>query len=434
MKVSPARTSAFDVLLKIETEKSFSSILLPQYESQLSDVNRTLCHELTLGVLRRQIYLDRVIGKFAGAKKLDEAVRIALRLGLYQLLFLDRVPAYSAINESVELVGRARKKSAKGFVNAILRQASRSTLGLHFSEDIDRISVETSHPRWLIERWADEFGQTDAVSIAEANNRPAELAFRFTGKGISAGIQPGKNWSTSPVVNGCYTSRRATAELLALADSGKVYFQDKASQLVASAIKLSESDRFLDVCAAPGSKTTAVVARLATGSATVIAGDLHWSRVYNLNENARRQGIDWINIVQYDAENALPFAEAAFDWVLVDAPCSGTGTIRHNPELRYFLTPDVFPEFNSKQLAILKAASKMVKPGGRLVYSTCSLERQENEAVCNSFRESVRGFEKAAPNVPSKFLTEDGFARTLPHRDDMDGFFIAQFTRNAAGE
>jgi len=304
---------------------------------------------------------------------------------------------------------------------------------LDFSNEIDRISVETSHPSWLVERWADEFGQSDALLIAEANNRPADLAFRYTAKGISAGLQPREGWSASPVKNGCFTTGRATPELLTLADSGYVYFQDEASQLVASVIQLKEGDRFLDVCAAPGSKTTAVAAPLAIGQATVVAGDLRWSRVKNLRENARRQGIEWINIVQYNAVEQLPFAEEMFDWVLVDAPCSGTGTIRHNPELRYFLCPNDFREFNSKQLAILKTASKMVKPGGRLVYSTCSLETEENEAVCKSFGEAVHGFEQVAPNVPGGFLTVDGFARTLPHRDGMDGFFIAQFVRKVGG-
>lgn len=431
MKISPARTSSFDILFRIEVEKAFSSILLPQYESNLNDLDRTLCHELTLGALRRQIYLDRVIEKLAGAKRLDAEVRIALRLGIYQLLFLDRVPAYSAINESVELVGRARKTSAKGLVNAILRKISRGPVKLDYSDETDRISVETSHPRWLIERWADEFGQAGAISIANANNLPSDLAFRFTAKGFSARPQPKADWSESQLVNGCFITSRATPELSALVDSGMVYFQDEASQLVASAVRLNNKDLFLDVCAAPGSKTTGIAAKPAAASAITIAGDVHWKRVDVLRDNCRRQGIDWINIVQYNAENGLPFAEEMFDWVLVDAPCSGTGTIRHNPELRYFVSPTDFSQFNSKQLAILKNASKMVKPGGQLVYSTCSLEREENEFVCKQFGTEVEEFELVAPHVPARFRTAEQFARTLPHRDRLDGFFIAQFARTS---
>jgi len=136
-----------------------------------------------------------------------------------------------------------------------------------------------------------------------------------------------------------------------------------------------------------------------------------------------------VNIVQYDAERSLPFADEAFDSVLVDAPCSGTGTIRHNPEIRYFLKPDDFAELQDKQLRILKNASKLVTSGGTLVYSTCSLEREENEAVCEAFLRDNADFRLVKPNVPERFLTELGFARTFPQRDDMDGFFVAKFTR-----
>jgi 16S rRNA (cytosine967-C5)-methyltransferase len=429
MKISPARTAAFDILLKIEIEKAFSSILLPSYESKLDDLNRALCHELTLGVIRRQLYLDRVIEKLAGGKKLDAAVRIALRLGIYQMLFLDRVPIYSAVNESVELVGRARKTSAKGFANAILRKAARGQIHLDFTDEQEKISIETSHPRWLIERWVDEFGKAEALLLAEANNRPPNLAFRLTAAGISAKIQPDPNWSASQVVAGCFTTTRATPELLALAEAGQIYFQDEASQVVASAIRLGVGDRFLDVCAAPGSKTTAVATDLAASSATIIAGDLHWKRVENLRSNSRSQGVDHVNIVQYDAADSLPFANDTFDWVLVDAPCSGTGTLRHNPEIRYFLSASDLSEFNSKQLRILKKASNVVKPGGRLVYSTCSLEKEENELVALRFAEETADFKQVTPSVPEMFVTTSGFARTLPHRDFMDGFFIAEFVR-----
>lgn len=432
MKISPARTAAFDILLKIELERAFSSILLPAYEAKLDNLNRALCHELTLGVIRRQIYLDRIIEKFAGPKKLDVEVRIALRLGIYQMLFLDRVPNYSAVNESVELIGRARKISAKGFVNAILRKVQRGPLQLEFSDELERVAVETSHPRWLIDRWKDEFGVDETLQIATANNGPADLTFRLTKRGISQELRPHPSWVKSSYVEGCFTVSGVTPELLELAENGQIYFQDEASQLVASAVAIRGGERFLDVCAAPGSKTTAVSSGLSAISATIIAGDLHWKRLENLRDNARRQGGDKINVVQYDAEKSVPFADEIFDWVLVDAPCSGTGTLRHNPEIRYFLSPGDFVEFNYKQLTILKHASKVVKPGGRLIYSTCSLETEENERVCMQFADDTPDFKQIIPEVHGRFVTPDGFARTLPHRDRMDGFFIAQFTRKSS--
>ena len=243
MNISPARTAAFDILLKIEQEKAYSSVLLPVYEEKLAAKDRALCHEITLGVLRRKLYLDRLIREFVD-KKLDLPVRIALYIGLYQLLFLDRIPGYSAINESVNLVQRAKKTSAKGLVNAVLRKVSRDVPALEFTDEIERISVETSHPRWLIEKWINDLGPEDAERLAAANNDAGKLEFRTTSK-LDAGL----------------TGHEDLETLNRLAGEGKIYFQDEGSQLVASVIELAKGQRFLDVCAAPGSKTTYIADR-----------------------------------------------------------------------------------------------------------------------------------------------------------------------------
>ena len=421
MKISPARLAAFDVLLRIERDRAFSSVLLPAVEERLSSADRGLCHELVLGVLRRQMYLDKVIEVFAGAKKLDTAVRIALRLGAYQLLFLDKVPAYSAINESVGLVQKAKKTSAKGFVNAILRRISEKTPVLSFADEIERISIETSHPRWLIEKWSDEFGRADAEAIAVANNVIPKTAFRVLSDDNVEGLEK------SEFVDGCYIAASLDKELRERADRGEIYFQDEASQIVAQMVGRELGSTFLDVCAAPGGKTTQIARE--NRRAMIVAGDLHAARVEHLRETCHRQGVDFVTVVQYDAEVALPFADNSFDTVFVDAPCTGTGTIRRNPEIRYSLVPDDLGELPRKQLAILKNASKVVTPGGRLVYSTCSFEREENEQVIKEFESENVGFAKAVPAVPERFITADGFGRTFPHRDSMDGFFIAELRR-----
>lgn len=421
MKISPARLAAFDVLLRIERDRAFSSVLLPAVEERLSSADRGLCHELVLGVLRRQIYLDKIIESFSGSKKLDAAVRIALRLGAYQLLFLDKIPAYSAINESVVLVQNAKKTSAKGFVNAILRRLSEKTPTLSFDDDLECVSVEASHPRWLVEKWSDEFGETEATAIASANNVIARSAFRVIGGEGVDGVE------MSEFVDECYLTESITKELRDLADRDEIYFQDEGSQLVGQVVGTDLGLTFLDVCAAPGGKTTQI-ARM-NRTAMIVAGDLHTARVEHLRETCRRQGVEFVNVVQYDAEYGLPFADGAFDTVFVDAPCTGTGTIRRNPEIRYFLAPDDFHSLPRKQLAILKNASKVVTPGGRLVYSTCSLETEENEQVVEKFELGNPDFVKAVPAVPERFITAAGFARTFPHRDSMDGFFIAEFRR-----
>lgn len=419
MKISPARAAAFQILSKIETEKAFSSVLLPLYEEKLEAKDRALCHELTLGALRKQLYLDAVIARLTNGKKLDAAVKIILRIALYQLIFLDKIPAHAAINDAVNLTQKAKKTSAKGFVNAVLRRFTRENVELAFENEIERISVETSHPRWLIEKWIAEFGAEETANLAAANNETPEMSFRYTAK------------TTDAVKKSLESGEIDKKYLFELAENGKIYFQDKGSQIVAEAVDLEENESFLDVCAAPGSKTTFVARKKEKGKNKnlIVAGDLYKQRAEVLRENCQRQGVDFVEIVQYDAENALPFADASFDVVLLDAPCSGTGTIRHNPEIRYFLTEKDFAVLQAKQLAILKNASKTVKSGGRLIYSTCSLEREENEAVCRAFLAENDAFFQIEVKVADEFKTAENYARTFPQRDGMDGFFIAAFAK-----
>lgn len=425
MKISPARIAAFDALFAIETEHVFTSDALPKNEYGLSVVDSALCHEIVLGVLRRQIYLDRLIDIFAKGKSLDAAVRISIRLGVYQILFLDKVPDHAAINESVMLVQRAKKTSAKGFVNAILRRSTRESVEIKFEDELDRVSVETSHPRWLIERWIAEFGAAKAESVAKAHNGVPASGFRLLKDRETA------NWNRSEHVEGAYLTDRITPDLRELEAAGEIYFQDYASQMVARAVNVPTGGMFLDVCASPGGKTGLVAARYPNELKLIVAGDISTRRVEFLRENCIRQGVRQVSVVQYDAEVAMPFVDATFDTVFVDAPCSGTGTIRHNPEIRYFLERDDFARFAEKQLRILIQASKMVKQGGALIYSTCSLERGENESVIESFLADNVSFTIVRPEVADRFVTGDGFARTWPDLDQMDGFFIASMRRNS---
>lgn len=437
--VSPARFAAFEILTKIEREKAFSSAILPVYEENLSIKDRALCHELTLGILRRQIYLDRIIEKLANKKieKFDLAVVLALRIGLYQLLFLDKIPDYSAINESVNLVQLAKKTSAKGLVNAVLRRVLREKVELDFTDEVERIAVKTSHPRWLVEKWIKQFGFEETEKLALANNETPKSAFRFTRKSSREGAKAQSealeklnvDFVESKFVEDCFIAEKIDSNLLELAGKGEIYFQDEASQMVAGIVKPEENQKFLDVCASPGSKTTQIANRKSQIGNLIAAGDLHFQRVKFLRENCRKQDVDFVQIVQYDAEKSLPFVENAFEWVLVDAPCTGTGTIRHNPEIRYFLSEKDFAELSGKQLEILKNASKLVKSGGKLIYSTCSLEREENEMVVGKFLEANAEFGKIVPELAERFLTVDNFARTFPQRDEMDGFFIAAFEK-----
>ncbi|MEP6944453.1 MAG: 16S rRNA (cytosine(967)-C(5))-methyltransferase RsmB [Acidobacteriota bacterium] len=437
MAISPARISAYEILMQIETGRGFSSELLSENAERLEERDRSLCHELTLGVLRRQIYLDRIVAAFSGDKKADPEITIALRMGLYQLIYLDRVPAYSAIDDCVELVKRAKKKSASGFVNAILRRATREKAKIVFADDIDRISVETSHPRWLIEKWARDFGSEFAGYVAAANNDQPRTAFRLTAR---SQMSPSEALSEcirqeselSDVAVGCYLAERFSPRLKEFADHGMIYFQDEASQLVAGLVDIKGDGSFLDVCASPGGKTTQIAAGM-SGRGMIAAGDLSEKRVEFLRTNCIAQGASNVEIVRYDAETDLPFARSAFDQVLVDAPCSGTGTIRHNPEIRYRLAQNDFPGLSARQVSILGTASNVVAPGGKLLYSTCSLEIEENETVVETFLAANSDFHLERPNVPDEFITADGFARTYPPRDNMDGFFVAVLRKAITG-
>ncbi|MFT3745485.1 MAG: 16S rRNA (cytosine(967)-C(5))-methyltransferase RsmB [Pyrinomonadaceae bacterium] len=430
MKISPARTAAFDILFRIETERAYSSILLPLYEGELSLADRGLCHETVLGTLRKQLFLDRSIDQLTAGKKIDPQIRIALRIGIYQLKYLDRVPDHAAINESVNLVHRAKKTSAKGFVNAVLRRSLRDSIAFAYQDDVERLSIETSHPRWLIDKWVCEFGLEQTAEFARSNNETPSVAFRLIAESTDSVAELLETARPSAFVPGCYITDRYSSDLLDLAEKGSIYLQDEASQMAALSVPVPKNGRFLDVCASPGGKVT-LITNDNGGMSLPVAGDLHRGRVQYLRDNCQRLMGDKVSILQYDAEKGLPFLEKSFDSVLVDAPCSGTGTIRHNPELRYRLDPRDFTTLPLKQLSILKNASKMVSPGGSLIYSTCSVEIEENEGVCERFLESSPEFDKDEPGVDERFLTEKGYARTWPHRDETDGFFIAAFRRRS---
>ncbi len=456
-RVSPARLSAFDMLRRVETESAFAAPLLAAIDERLSTADRALVYELVLGVLRNQLWLDRVIEFFAGraAEKLDAAVRVSLRLGVYQLRFLTRIPASAAVNESVALVRRGRLRSAAPFVNAVLRRATREidfNPAANVEDEVERLAVETSHPVWMLERWRDAFGYDETAKLAHANNRTPPVAFRINLEDESEAIlnrlsETGADVEQSKVAPQAWRVKGAGRLLRELAACGKIYLQDEASQLVAHVVAPRAGERILDVCAAPGSKTTHLRV-VGDDVKFIVAGDLHVHRLQTLRSLAERQNLNRIWAIAYNAEaefvndengtgensaaslrSQLPFHAESFDCALVDAPCTGTGTLRHNPEIRWRITPSDVQELARKQQKILRNAASCVRGGGRLIYSTCSLEREENEAVVKEFLRTHADWKLAPIDAFSPLQNGEGMLRTFPHRDDADGFFIAALAR-----
>ena len=437
--VSPARLAAFEILRRVEHSGAFASVLLSARAEALQPSDRSLCHELVMGVLRRQLWLDRLIAHYADRdpQRLDLAVRLALRLGLYQLRFLSRVPASAAVNDAVNLVRLARLRSAEPFVNAVLRHSIREpeyNPVAELSDPLDRLAFETSHPQWLIRRWADSWGFDETASFARANNEMAPVAFRIVNETanqaeVLEAFQFVKvELLPSVIAPGAWRVKGATSLLQDLARKGRIYIQDEASQLVSQAVDARSGDHVLDVCAAPGSKTTHI-ADLTREKSVVIAADRHDHRLRTVVAAAGAQSLSNIHCVVLDALKALPFPAARFDRVLVDAPCTGTGTLRRNPEIRWRISPADIDDLADRQIRILLNAARMVKPCGRLVYSTCSVEPEENEQVINKFIEQTTGFERLVLPVNPSLITSSGAARVWPHKGGADGFFIAGFER-----
>jgi 16S rRNA (cytosine967-C5)-methyltransferase len=440
--VSPARLAAFEILLRV-TDGSYASVLLASRAEELKTQDRALCHELVMGVLRRQLWLDRLAEVYSNRKvaDLDPAVRIVLRLGLYQLRFLSRVPASAAVNESVNLVHFARLRSAGSFVNAVLRRATREPhvdpTG-NIDDPLECMSVITSHPAWLLERWIKAFGTAETEALAFANNLAAPVAFREVNtparvRDVCASLRlDGAEVVPSEVATEAWRVTRGAGLLTKYAEMGQIYLQDEASQLVAEALDAKAGERVLDLCAAPGSKTTHIAGRSLNADglgAIVIASDVHEHRLRTLVSAAKLQGLDNIHALALDGLQPLPLREGSFDRVLVDAPCSGTGTLRRNPEIRWRISPADIEDMRARQTRLLENAARAVKPGGRLIYSTCSVEPDENEEVVRTFLENHETFGPARLAVRQTLKTHPGMARTWPHRQGTDGFFICALER-----
>jgi len=447
-KVTEARRAAFDTLRRVEMEEAYAgNLLASERYDDLSREDHALLQELVLGVLRWRGQLDFLIEHYTHRRldKLDPEVVIALRLGLYQLRFLSRIPPHAAINEAVKLVKELRKQSAAPLVNAVLRAAQRDAdidLTRSIEGPIEQLSIESSHPAWLIERWIERFGEEETRALALANNTAPRQAFRFNTKRVSE--TDIRAWFESQgliIRESSLTPGAAFVEKGGLTINseavrkGWISFQDEASQLVAhlTAFQPSEIEplKFLDLCAAPGNKTMLISSMLPENS-LVVAGDLHFHRLRAMRELSAHQGYERVNLIQLDASYDLPFAQPGdFDLVLLDAPCSGLGTLARHPEIKWRIKHAKVLELSELQNRLLEHASGQVRAGGLLIYVVCSTELEEGEEVITHFRQIHSEYrditrEKLIESGidPSPLLTSTFGERTFSHRQGTEGFFI----------
>jgi 16S rRNA (cytosine967-C5)-methyltransferase len=442
MPVSPARAATFDILLRVEQQDAYASELLHSDRlDELSPADRGLTTEIVMGVLRWRSRLDSALAEQSSRtlEKLDAQVLTALRIAAYQLLYLNRIPARAAINESVELVKRARKASAAPFANAVLRKLAdvapeTSSTGTSATTST-QLAAEFAHPNWLVERWVEHLGIENAEAICLHDQRIPTTSIRMDSaevhaEVVTAGVElaPGALLTSARIVtSGEVTQTNPYRE-------GRVFIQDEASQLVAALV--GKGARLLDCCAAPGSKTAAIASR--NPHAEIVAVELHPHRAELLK---RRVGAANVRVITADVQQ---FAiNGGFDRVLADVPCSGTGTLARNPEIKWRLTPADLGELHAKQVAILRAALQQLAPGGRAVYSTCSLEPEENQAVveevlhgdsrfilldCRAELETLKSNgELATTDLDS--LLDGKYLRTVPGVHPCDGFFAALINR-----
>jgi 16S rRNA (cytosine967-C5)-methyltransferase len=442
--IAPARIAAYETVLAVAAGRADLPAALAQARTRLHDErDRALAGEIAAGTLRWQGAFDHVIEQFAGrpATKLDREILAILRTGIFQLLHLDRVPASAVVDDAVNLARKAGKKSAAGFVNALLRRVSRERAHLPLPTDppLDVLSISLSHPRWLAERWLGRHGFDAAAAWARFNNSPAPLTLRvnrltMTREALIDALQAaGVVAEAARFAPHGLIVKSGNPLLTPLAHSGAFVVQDEASQLVGEFAAAAGGERILDACASPGGKTTQMAAAMA-GRGTIVAADVRGRRIALLSRTVAESGATNVHVVQANARAAPPFGPV-FDAVLVDAPCSGLGTIRRDPDVRWRRNEADLGPLADAQREMLAQLAATVRPGGRLIYSTCSSEPEENEAVVADFLQRHPAFRQAAPPQFAEradlaaLLDTDGALKTLPFRDGLEAFYAAMLVR-----
>ena len=447
--IAPARVAAYEALLAVHRGRADLPHALARVRDTLPDErDRALAGEIATGTLRWQGAFDHIISGFTSrpTTKFDPEVLVILRLTIFQLLHLNRVPASAAVNDAVSLTRKAGKKSAAPLVNALLRRVSRERDKLPlpprpdppFERDtaLDYLAITLSHPRWLAARWLDRYGFEAAEAWERFNNTPAALTLRanrlkttredLSGALRKAGVEtvPTRLAPDGLIVTSGNPLRTP------LAGEGAFVVQEEASQLVTLMTQVAPGETVLDACASPGGKTTAMAAGM-EDSGLIVASDVRDRRIELLRQTVAASGATNIRVVQADAARPLPFAPR-FACVLLDAPCSGLGTLRRDPDLKWRRQESDFPALQALQRSMLREVAAVLRRGGRLIYSTCSSEPEENEEIVRQFVAEtgwrVVTPERLSPAV-ADLITPEGFLKTYPFEHGVEAFFAAVLGR-----
>lgn len=436
-----ARLVAFKTLGRISSG-AFADIALESGLIGLSPNERPLATELVYGILRNQLKIDWIIDSFSSVntKKMERSVLSALRLGAYQLLFLTKIPASAAINESVNLIKKEGAKKA-GFVNAVLRRIDKERGAVKMptaeTDALSCISISYSMPKWLAKRWLLRYGKDEVAALCASLLLPPRKVIRanslVTSRKELMDALNKEGFETSPAAYAPDAVIITKDAGLSTADS-RYYIQDEASQLVASLLSPAPGERVLDSCAAPGGKTTHLAA-IMQNKGRILALDSRPGRLLALKALSGRMGAKIIHTVAADSAMPLPLKQdALFDGILVDAPCSGLGVLQRTPDIKLRSTEAGIKELSTRQTALLENLCRYLKKGGRMVYSVCTFEPEETDGVIKAFLEkhpefTIENAKSTLPDSCAPLIDANGFLRTLTHRHGCDGFFAVKLKK-----
>jgi 16S rRNA (cytosine967-C5)-methyltransferase len=449
--VSDARAAVLIVLDRLDRSQDTLDTVLDETAALMTDLSRrdrALFNQLVYGVLRWRLRLDAVVAAYADRplKKISPSILNILRIGLYQILFMDRIPASAAVNTAVNLARSGRAAKAAGFVNALLRSALREpgrfALPDAVTTPVDHTAVAKSFPRWLMSRWIDRIGLADTERLCDAINAIPPITLRCNRlknspmELVDALKDQAEGVATVDGVAGAVNLIRPRCpipEMKAFVD-GRFAVQDAAAQLVSLLLAPQPGETVLDACAGLGGKTTHL-AQLMNNRGTVVALDRAAAKLARLEKDAHRLGVSMVRTRRGDLNRPLdPEALPRFDRILLDAPCSGLGVLRRNPDAKWSSRKKDVARFAARQVRFLDHLAPLVNKEGVLVFAVCSMEPEENTGVIETFLKNHPNFAITGPRTIEEktvvpFLDPDGFLRTFPHIHHMDGFFAARFKR-----